>query len=50
MLIFGEECEKAAVRFSKSIECGVEKEDPPPQLTEFQRRFSVTPISIFEWQ
>ena len=47
MLIFGEECEKAAVRFSKSIECGVEKEEPPPQLTQFQARFSFQSISQF---
>ena len=45
MLIFGEECEKAAVRFSKSLECGVEKEEPPPQLTQFQARFSFTSFS-----
>ena len=45
MLIFGEECEKAAVRFSKSLECGVEKEEPPPQLTQFQARSSFTSFS-----
>ena len=45
MLILGEECEKVGVRFSKSLECGVEKEEPPPQLTQFQARFSYTYIS-----
>ena len=42
MLIFGEECEKAAVKFSKSIECRTqEEEEPPPELTDFQRRFLI---------
>ena len=47
MLIFGEECEKAAVRSSKSLgECVwvEDQEEPPPQLTQFQARFSYAPV------
>ena len=46
MLIFGEECEKAAVRSSKSLgECVwvEDQEEPPPQLTQFQARFYYAP-------